>query len=111
MGGQRTRGPVLSRFRCRRQALSEPLCRRLGGKVDPFAGRPAAGRSGLVEHINKDRYRQMSQVEQWLQANKDQLAEIVRRSDASPDLVHLVAVLVLGGLTDAQIHKQLGLVE
>lgn len=65
----------------------------------------------MVEHINKDRYRQMSQVEQWLQANKDQLAEIVRRSDASPDLVHLVAVLVLGGLTDAQIHKQLGLVE
>ena len=53
----------------------------------------------------------MSQLEQWLDANKDRLAEIASRSDTSKDLVHPAAVLVLAGLSDAQIHEQLASVE
>jgi hypothetical protein len=53
----------------------------------------------------------MSQVEEWLHANKDRLAEIASRSDTSEDLVHLAAVLVLAGLSDAQIREQLASVE
>jgi hypothetical protein len=53
----------------------------------------------------------MSQVEEWLHANKDRLAEIASRSDTSEDLVHLAAVLILAGLSDAQIREQLASVE
>jgi len=49
----------------------------------------------------------MSAIESWLTDNNEQLVEIARRSDLVPDVVHLAAVMVLAGFTDAQIHTHL----
>jgi hypothetical protein len=49
----------------------------------------------------------MSAIENWLTDNDERLVEIARRSVIVPDVVHLAAVLVLAGFTDAQIQAQL----
>jgi hypothetical protein len=49
----------------------------------------------------------MSDIEDWLQAHAEDLAEIARTADLASSLVHLVAVLVLAGIEDDQIHEQL----
>jgi len=49
----------------------------------------------------------MSAIENWLTDNDEQLVEIARRSDVVPDVVHLAAVMVLAGFTDAQIDTHL----
>lgn len=48
----------------------------------------------------------MSELRQWLKANDEGLVEIARRSSASPELVHLVAVFVADGMSDAEIREQ-----
>ncbi|GEM_PF-4546500 len=48
----------------------------------------------------------MNQTRTWLETNEKQLAEIARASGTVPWLVHLAAVLVADGLTDAQIIDQ-----
>jgi hypothetical protein len=49
----------------------------------------------------------MSAIENWLTENDERLVEIARRWVVVPDVVHLAAVLVLAGFTDAQIQAQL----
>jgi len=52
-----------------------------------------------------------SEIRSWLESEKDELAAIARKADVSPELVHLATVLVLVGLTDAQILDQIELVK
>jgi len=49
----------------------------------------------------------MSDIEDWLRAHEEELADIARGTDLESALVHLTAVLVLAGIEDAQIYDQL----
>lgn len=53
-------------------------------------------------------HRALSAIESWLIANDESLAGIAGHSELAPDIVHLAAVLVLGRLTDLEIHEELG---
>jgi len=49
----------------------------------------------------------MSDIDDWLRAHEEELAQIARGADLESSLVHLAAVLVLAGIEDAQIYDQL----
>ncbi len=49
----------------------------------------------------------MTEVRQWLDANARQLSDLAGRLGVDPDMLHLTAVLILGGFTDEQIEVQL----
>jgi len=49
----------------------------------------------------------MSDIEDWLRAHEEELAQIARGTDLESALVHLTAVLVLAGIEDTQIYDQL----
>lgn len=49
----------------------------------------------------------MTEVRQWLDANSHRLPELADRLGVAPDMLHLSAVLILGGYTDEQIEEQL----
>jgi len=49
----------------------------------------------------------MSDIDDWLRAHEEELAQIARGTDLESSLVHLAAVLVLAGIEDAQIYDQL----
>jgi hypothetical protein len=52
-----------------------------------------------------------SNEEKWLSANAPRLASIAEESGQPAELVHLVAVLVLAGLSDEAIRRELWLPE
>ncbi len=49
----------------------------------------------------------MTEVRQWLDANSHRLSDLAERLGVAPDMIHLSAVLILGGFTDEQIEEQL----
>lgn len=49
----------------------------------------------------------MTEVRQWLDANAGHLSDLAGDLGVPADMVHMAAVLVLGGLTDPQIGAQL----
>jgi hypothetical protein len=49
----------------------------------------------------------MSETQEWLEEHRQHLGEIARKSDMSPELVDLAAVLVLAELSDAQVYDRL----
>lgn len=49
----------------------------------------------------------VSHIGDWLEANSEALSEIVTETGLDSRLVHMVTVLVLAGLSDAEIHDQL----
>ncbi|MDR3649179.1 MAG: hypothetical protein P4L20_08820 [Acidimicrobiales bacterium] len=49
----------------------------------------------------------MSDIDDWLRAHEEELADIARGTDLESPLVHLAAVLVLAGFEDTQIYDQL----
>jgi hypothetical protein len=50
-------------------------------------------------------------AEKWLDANAARLVSIATESGTPVELVHIVAVLVLAGLSDAAIRRELWLLE
>lgn len=53
----------------------------------------------------------MSAIHGWVTDYGAKLGEIADESGVVPDIVHLAAVMVLAGFTDAQIREQLDVLE
>jgi hypothetical protein len=49
----------------------------------------------------------MDDIHAWLEEHAGELAAIARRTDVGPGMVHMLAVLVLGGLADDEILGEL----
>ena len=49
----------------------------------------------------------MDDIHAWVEAHATELAAVARRSELGPGVIHLLAVLVLGGLPDEQILGEL----
>ena len=49
----------------------------------------------------------VNEIEEWLRDHGEELAQISRVSGIGPGMVHMLAVLIIGGLEDAQILDEL----